>query len=378
MTERKRYLRKLALVSLCLVVGFSLTALPKEVAITPLLDTPENRTYYNHLVEAVREAEDHIEVMMATADHYPEHPGGIQSELFDALGSASDRGAQVRVMLDESNYSEEITKTNRETASALRERGVEVKLYDPEVTNHAKLVVVDGRIVLLGSSNWNYPTYTETYQSGIKLVDEKVALFYGRVFSSLWNGEPEPEVTVPRSLGGKEIVPLVSIGENRMYYEEAMGLIKEAEESIELVIFKITRYPEFRDSKSNKLLAELVEAHDRGVEVRIILDVNTWSDDINQSNRETALWLLGQGVSRVGFDTMSATTHSKVLVVDEKSVLLGSTNWSYYSLSKNLEVDLSVRNSSRVGGAYTKYFEELWERADIPSREELSGALQSN
>lgn len=378
MIKKTTYVHKLVVVSLCLAVGFSLFAFSEEMAVTPLLDTPDNRTYYNHLMDTVKEAEDHIEVMMATADHYPDHPGGIQSRLFDALGSASDRGVQVRVMLDESNFSEDITKTNRETAGILRNHGVEVKLYDPEITNHAKMIIVDGRIVLLGSSNWNYPTYTETYQSNIKLVHERVALFYGQVFESIWSGEQVEELKLPKPREKKEIIPLVSTGENRLYYEEAMRLIDKAQESIELVIFKITRYPEFRDSKSNKLLEELVKAHDRGVEIRIILDVNTWSDDINQSNRETALWLLGQGISKVSFDSTSVTTHSKVLIVDRESVLLGSTNWSYYSLAENFEVDVSIRNAPSVGDAYGKYFEEIWGKAEIPSREELSGELQSS
>ncbi len=349
------------------------TLLADELRLTPLLDTPKNRVYYNHLLESVRRAENSIKVLMATADFYPDHPKGPQDDLYDALISAETRGVEVMLIFDRSDWSRDITKTNEQTASYLRDRGLAVKFDDPEVTTHAKVIVVDERVVFLGSSNWNYPTYTETYQSNVKLVSPEVASFFGNVFDSLWKKERYEKVKPPAYPEGPALVPLLSSGKDRLYYKFAERLISGAEESIELVIFKVTRYSGFGSSKSNTLTEKLVEAADRGVEVRMILDVNNWSEEINQSNRETALWLLGQGIEKVKFDTRETTTHSKILLVDDESVLLGSTNWSYYSLDKNLEADLLVKDHPEVTQPFLIYFEKLWKKSDIPTREELSG-----
>lgn len=378
MKSYRGFLKGTVLVLLIILSFTAAEALSDEPAVTPLLDTPRNRVYYNHLTEAVRASEESIRVMMSTAENYPKHPEGIQSDLFDALGSAADRGVMVRVLLDESDFSSSITETNKKTAELLRDHGLNVKLDDPRVTTHAKLIVIDERVTIVGSSNWNYPSYTDTYQSNVELVSEEVGGFYGKVFDAVWAGESLGKIKLPELSGGEAIVPLISTGENRSYYRVAKEMIESAQASINLVLFKITRYPEFRSSKSNKLLEALVQARERGVELRIVLDVNTWSDDVNRSNRETALWLLGQGVEKVSFDSLASTTHSKVLIVDGDSVLLGSTNWSYYSLSKNLEADILIHDSSEVGGAYQKYFEDLWRKADVPSREELSGNLEGD
>jgi len=75
----------------------------------------------------------------------------------------------------------------------------------------------------------------------------------------------------------------------------------------------------------------------------------------------------------VKLDSREVTTHSKALIVDGKSVLVGSSNWSYYSLAKNVEIDLVINDVPSVAEAFEVYFEEIWQRADIPSREELSG-----
>ncbi len=355
------------------LIAFSLVVLPAEVTVTPLLDTPNNRTYYNELLDSLREAESSISVLMATANYYPEYPDGLQNRLYDALVEADERGVNVRIVLDKSDWSEEITKTNRETARYLRERGLEVKFDDPEVTTHAKTIIVDEKVVFLGSSNWNFPTYTETYQANLKLVSGKIGRFYDRFFDAVWLGKAPKRLTLPEMSGGKSIVPLISTGESRAYFETAKQLLREAEESIDLVLFKITRYSSFGDSKSNLLTEELVKARNRGVDVRIVLDVNTWSEGVNQSNRETTLWLLGKGIGNVKFDSRESTTHSKVLIIDGETVMVGSSNWSYYSLDENLEVDVVIKKSPSAAKPFEVYFEEIWKRANIPSREELSG-----
>ncbi|MBS3787290.1 hypothetical protein KGY79_03730 [Candidatus Bipolaricaulota bacterium] len=376
MNEKFRYLLyKLSILIALWLVVFSLIAEPAEVTVTPLLDTPNNQTYYDELLDSLREARSSISVLMATANYYPEYPDGLQSRLYDALVDAKERGVKVRIVLDKSDWSEEITKTNRETARYLRNRGLKVKFDDPEITTHAKTVILDEKVVFLGSSNWNFPTYTETYQANLKLVSAKVGRFYERFFDSVWQGEPPKRLRIPETTEEKSIVPLIGTGETRSYYETARQLIKNAETSIDLVLFKITRYSNFGESKPNLLTEELVKAWNRGVDVRIVLDVNNWSDSINESNRETALWLLGKGISEVKFDSPKVTTHSKVLVVDGESVLVGSTNWSYYSLDENLETDVVVKKLPSVAKPFKAYFEKIWKRAEIPTRKELSGGL---
>ncbi|MBS3735602.1 MAG: phospholipase D-like domain-containing protein [Candidatus Bipolaricaulota bacterium] len=373
-SEYRSFLKKLSvLIALGLAV-FSLVAKPAEVTVTPLLDTPNNRTYYDELLSTVRDAESSIRVMMATANYYPEYPDGLQNRLYDALVDAKGRGVNVKIILDKSDWSGEITKTNRETAQYLRDRGLRVKFDDPEVTTHSKTVIVDEEVVLLGSSNWNFPTYTETYQANLKLVSGEVGRFYGRFFDAAWRGKPPERLKLPEISGGKSIVPLISTKKSRAYFETARQLIRDAGKSIDLVLFKITRYSSFGESKSNLLTEELVKARNRGVEVRIVLDVNTWSEEINQTNRETALWLLGKGVKDVKFDNPEVTTHSKILIVDGESVLVGSSNWSYYSLAENLEMDVAIKKLPSVAKPFETYFEEIWKRAEIPSRKELSGA----
>jgi phosphatidylserine/phosphatidylglycerophosphate/cardiolipin synthase-like enzyme len=64
----------------------------------------------------------------------------------------------------------------------LSKEGVEV-IYDPLfVTTHAKLIIIDGRISLLGSTNWTYYSLTSNHEVGVLIESREVAQALGYYF----------------------------------------------------------------------------------------------------------------------------------------------------------------------------------------------------
>ena len=47
------------------------------------------------------------------------------------------------------------------------------------------------------------------------------------------------------------------------------------------------------------------------------------------------------------------------MIVEGKIILIGSTNWSYYSFSKNHESNV-IFNNKESAKRFENYFEELW------------------
>lgn len=149
----------------------------------------------------------------------------------------------------------------------------------------------------------------------------------------------------------------VEVVADAQYFQTAQRLIREAKETIRVMMFEMGYYEEHPHTPSNLLVRELIEAKKRGVKVEVILEVRDDQDRTTKRNRRTAKMLSEGGVDVI-FDPLSRTTHAKLMIVDGKLTLVGSTNWTYYALTNNHEVSLLVR-SKEVAREMIEYFNRV-------------------
>ena len=112
-----------------------------------------DRDYFSSLIRAVDGAQREIVMSFfyfktnGYKDNYPDI-------VLDHLIRASKRGVSVRILLERGkDASSKVDRHNRETAARLRGTGIIVAFDSPRITNHTKVIVIDGRSVLLGSHN---------------------------------------------------------------------------------------------------------------------------------------------------------------------------------------------------------------------------------
>jgi phosphatidylserine/phosphatidylglycerophosphate/cardiolipin synthase-like enzyme len=332
-----------------------------EPLICPVIDRPGACSYCRCIEEAFAKAEVSIDLLLSNAE-LDENP------LWDLLLTAASRGVGIRVLLDGSAWAAEITEKNRPTIEFLNDHGIEARFDDPDVTTHAKLVVIDRRTVILGSSNWNSHSFMEQEQANIQVEDEQVGAVFAKYFERLWEGTLHSEgINLDLSdLDGAEplLVPIPDTVDTGNYASLLLTFFPQAKRSIHVLMYRISYYPTYRDSLSNKILDALVDGVRRGLDVKVLLDDCAFYPDSAEANLEAALYLLLHGVE-VCFDDPAKTTHAKLVIVDGESVLLGSTNWNYYALEKNNEVALALLHLPAVASPYEEFFFALW-RAGRP------------
>lgn len=144
---------------------------------------------------------------------------------------------------------------------------------------------------------------------------------------------------------------------NDQYFQVAKKMIQEAKHSIQVMMFEMGYYDEHPNTPSNLLIKELISAKKRGVKVEVILEVKEGEDRTTERNRHTGEILSEAGVDVI-YDSLSKTTHAKLMVVDGRLSLLGSTNWTYYALTNNNETSVLVR-SKEVAKAFGDYFTQV-------------------
>ena len=131
------------------------------------------------------------------------------------------------------------------------------------------------------------------------------------------------------------------------------ALIKSIDEAqneilISLFSFKAGKY---KDSYPDQIASHLARAVKRGVKVYIVLETSDKpSEELSMQNRKTGNFLQRRGIT-VFYDSPRRTTHTKLIVIDQKLVLLGSHNFTQSALKYNNEISVLLNNPELAANA---------------------------
>jgi phosphatidylserine/phosphatidylglycerophosphate/cardiolipin synthase-like enzyme len=128
-------------------------AIPSDQSACPaILLTNEN--YLPALLKAIDEAQSEI-FMSIFSFKAGVHKNSYPDRILERLAKAVKRGVKVTAILETTaNRSDELDIQNRQTGKLLEEKGVEVYFDSPRQTTHTKLIVIDERLIFLGSHNF--------------------------------------------------------------------------------------------------------------------------------------------------------------------------------------------------------------------------------
>ena len=131
--------------------------------------------YFQVAKKMIHEAKHSVQVMMFEMGYYDKYPNTPSNLLVRELIDARKRGASVEVILEVKEGEDRTTKRNRHTGKILSEGGVKVIYDSPVKTTHAKFMVVDGELSLLGSTNWTYYALTNNNEASVLIRSKEVA-----------------------------------------------------------------------------------------------------------------------------------------------------------------------------------------------------------
>jgi len=139
--------------------------------------------YFQVAKEMIQEAKHSIQVMMFEMGYYDRNPNTPSNLLIRELINAKKRGVKVEVVLEVREGEDRTAKRNRHTGKILSDGGVEV-IYDSlSKTTHAKCMVVDGKLTLLGSTNWTYYALTSNNEASVLIRSKEVAKAFTDYFN---------------------------------------------------------------------------------------------------------------------------------------------------------------------------------------------------
>nr|WP_218848121.1 cardiolipin synthase [Microbacterium esteraromaticum] len=323
-----------------------------------------------HLISDYQESLDAMAAEIRTAQEYVHVEFYIlQSDestdnFFRALEEVAARGIPVRVLLD--YWANRWKPRYRETLRRLEAMGADWHLMlpvqplrrhiqRPDLRNHRKLLVIDGRSGFLGSQNvtdssYNLPKNIRQGLHWIDLmvrVDGPVVSSLNAVFLSDYYAETDrvPEgIHISRVEPGTgdldcQIVPSGPGFEAENNLRLFLALLYAANDKIMIVS------PYFVPDEA--LLLAVTAAVDRGVKVELFVSEQGDQAMVYHAQRSYYEALLRAGV-RIWLYPKPYILHTKSLTIDDQVAVIGSSNMDMRSFGLNLEVSMLVRGEEFV------------------------------
>ena len=272
-------------------------------------------------------------------------------EITSALKRAKSRGVRIRYVCDSlydtsRNYYPDNEVIEKLASSYRSDRSSSQTLSN--MLMHNKFLIFDNKTVYTGSMNLS-STGTSGFDinSIIIIKSKEVANLYTKEFEQMLNGKFHTEkniFTTNRKF-------LLDNSEIEIYFSpkdkptnRILELIKNAKTYIYIPTFLITH---------NEIATELINAHNRGVDVRIIIDANS------VTTRNTKHSQLRKSGIMLKTENYAGKLHAKTMIIDDTYFVSGSMNFSNSGANKNDE-NLVIIKDKDIAKLHRNFFLYLW------------------
>ncbi|MDN3507463.1 MAG: phospholipase D-like domain-containing protein [Simkaniaceae bacterium] len=175
---------------------------------------------------------------------------------------------------------------------------------------HEKIAIFDGHLTLLGSANLSETSLATDHNRVIAVESQELANTLRSETSPFSLKIGKYQINGYRLPNPQAIAPIAD-------------LLDHAESSIELSMYTFTE---------KSLIQKVVDAHNRGIQLKIYLDRNSYPA-IKRFSDENVPFLLGKPYP---------LQHNKFANIDNKIFIIGSANWTNAAFNKNKDYYLII------------------------------------
>ena len=321
---------------------------------------PDYRGAINAMAAEVETATATVEV-----EFYIAAWDDVTAPVFEALEAAVARGVKVRMLIDHmgsrsipeyADFEKRLTAVGIDWRPMLPVRPLKGQFQRPDLRNHRKLLVVDGKTAFMGSQNLIEPGYNKAsnhkggreYVELVARIDGPAVRSLRAVFAKDWYTETHETLggdiaaVTPAHHADGVVAQILPSGpgyatENNLRLYTA--LIYSAQKRISVTS------PYFVPDEP--LLYALTTAAQRGVDVELF--VSEEGDQFMVFHAQCSYYqaLLEAGIKIFRYPS-PAVLHSKYFSIDDDVAVIGSSNMDMRSFALNHEVSMMVTGRDLV------------------------------
>ncbi len=250
-----------------------------------------------------------------------------ETRIQEALKRAKKRWLEIKILLEKNPY--KAYNINNKAQKNLEKWWINVQWSDSDdfSLNHSKFIIIDD-FAYISTGNFSYSTFTTNRDYYIKIINEEIITKLNQIFLADYVWEKQ-------NFYHSNLV--LSPYNSRDTFEK---MITWANESLDIY----AQY--FSDEKIENLLIQTAK---KWVKIRVIMRKNSDENDpIIQTMKQAGIEI---------YVLSSPAMHSKMFLVDNTYLFLWSVNLSSYSLDKNRELGILLKNSDLIE-KMSEYFQK--------------------
>lgn len=348
----------------------------------------QNTSYYDVLFNSILNAKRSIYVS-AFSYNLTENMDNLQlvRNITKLLIQKSQEGIDVKLIFGNSYKTSKIQAfqkldmSNELAFTIFKSFGVQASFFShyKQESSHSKYVLIDDELVFIGSHNFSPRAFGIGFDDSISILDERIGNQVKSIFLTDWKYSTLPPNSELVDFNNSNFifpffekrdceVPIIkdtitsNVLLNHKYFEVLINEIENSKASVFVSMFYFS-YSKDTDSITSKILNAISKAFSKGVEVKIILDRDNPSDIYASSKANTKRYeeLKKIGIN-VKFDKPETATHSKLVIIDNRKIIIGSHNWTYGSFNYYQDLSLMIESKSlsdTFTDIYNKRFNSL-------------------
>jgi len=263
-----------------------------------------------------------------------------------AIKNALKRGVKIRLVYDLDEKGENIYENTQDLVNIIKNAKSDKNSQLSKAIMHNKFYIFDNKIVITGSANLSFTDMSGFNSNSVIVMNSsEIAKIYRQEFEQMYSGKFHTDKIRAKNSKGIYFSP-----QDKSIVNGVLPLIKSSKQYIYIPAFLITE---------KKITEELVNAKNRGVDVKIITDA------VNASGKYSKVESLRVSGIPVKIENFAGKMHSKTMIIDDRYLILGSMNFSYNGENKNDENMLIIDNP-KAAKFYKDFFLYLWNK--IPDR----------
>ena len=302
----------------------------------------------------------------------------IGRQFVEALKAAHGRGVDIHVLVDEVDSGRRSRAADRELAKA----GISTARFIPQtlkflpvvnLRNHRKIMMIDGAVGFIGGMNIcrNYDASKETVLDLHFRVTGPVLEQMSATFEEDWRFATGAALLLPvcapdaKALTQPQFARIVPDGPDNAFQRTQwimLGALALSQKTVHI----LTPYFLPNDVLTHALLVCSL----RGVDVRVIVPAKTDNKLVDWAMQAKFQDLLEHGIKI--YTGAAPFDHSKLMIVDDAWVLVGSSNWDQRSLRLNFEANLECYDTG-LAGDLEQHFQLMQQAAQLVSLAAVQG-----